>query len=270
MFAGRISFHLERGTPLSDDHLFAAEAYLAALFKNGQISPVYILSRTKSGLDAYVEQLRPNSLAARHHSSWARRDLKKVHKVFGRAPSTALLEAAVPKRFSSWRATKFLYLFTNLLDRSSPVRAPRSRTEVPLYELPIDERTREALCFWAERYRTLDELWIASGPLERGAYKQLADPASETAERGRELCQVIEKATRKPTYYYLVRYYGRETGEEERPCPLCGSPWRTKTRPAAESEFFAFDFQCRRCRLVSHFAKSIEDARRARVGEFRG
>jgi len=67
--------------------------------------------------------------------------------------------------------------------------------------------------------------WLLSGALEIPAYKKLADPTSELSVNGRELCARIEKATQKPTYYFLMRYWGRNDGEATRSRPLCGAKW---------------------------------------------
>ena len=34
----------------------------------------------------------------------------------------------------------------------------------------------------------------------------------------------IEDHTGIPTFYYVVRYYGRGSADANRPCPLCGKP----------------------------------------------
>jgi len=96
----------------------------------------------------------------------------------------------------------------------------------------------------------------------------LADPASELAEEGRDLCRAIESATGVPTFYYLMRYWGRPKAEERRRCPGCGDAWRTERPREPPNRFWQFDFKCDRCRLVSHLGAANDGGRRVRVGEF--
>jgi predicted nucleic acid-binding Zn ribbon protein len=100
-------------------------------------------------------------------------------------------------------------------------------------------------------------------------YRELDDPRSDLARWGREQCARIEKATGKPTYYYLMRYFSHRSGEESRPCPLCGRRWAVRSLDEPEGGFSNFFFRCERCRLVSGIGVSLEGARRARIGDFR-
>jgi predicted nucleic acid-binding Zn ribbon protein len=102
------------------------------------------------------------------------------------------------------------------------------------------------------------------------AYRITAELESKCSKHGRELCLAIEKATGVPAYYYLHRHYGREFSEEKkRPCPCCGKTWFIK-RPGKQIEehslFWEFDFMCKRCRLVSNCAYTVEP-RYAKIGE---
>jgi predicted nucleic acid-binding Zn ribbon protein len=68
----------------------------------------------------------------------------------------------------------------------------------------------------------------------------------------------------------LHRYYARRSGEESRPCPGCGRRWAVRTLEDQGKRFRDFFFRCDRCRLVSHLGDSIEGARLARIGEWKG
>ena len=81
--------------------------------------------------------------------------------------------------------------------------------------------------------------------------------------------EYVESATGVPTYYYLMRYWGRKVGEENRLCPGCGGAWRTEIPPDRVKRFRDFTFQCPKCRLVSHMADSYDDDRHAGIGEWR-
>jgi predicted nucleic acid-binding Zn ribbon protein len=249
-----------------DDAIDNVQTYLSALRANGQIVGDYLLKDLTMPIEAYVNVLRYNSLSDRSLTVWGKRAKKELIKHFGTQPRIHLIEK--PKRaMPSWRSVKSLYLYTNMLDPESPVKSPEFEISFPLYDFPIRPQTREYLNRWADAYRDHDSVWIGSGALEIAAYKQLADPRSELAEEGRGYCKEIEKATGKPTYFYLYRYYGHRSGEENRPCPMCGHRWTVK-KPSAAYNFAAFQFRCDKCRLVSHIGDSDINERYARIGAY--
>jgi len=248
------------------DH--AAHGYLASLLHNGQIHE-YFLSSTGGRFQACAEIPRRDSLDWRHCPSRAADDLKKLIEVFGRKPEITLLDRAPAKPSSSWRRAKSFYLHPMTFDHASPVYSPEIEEPVPLYLLPLKPGERGWIHSWAEDYRAYERLWFGSGPLVNRVHRELADPRSHLARQGRKLCAMIEKATGKPTYLYLLRYYGHRSGEEKRPCPNCGRRWAVKSWEDPEGGFSDFFFRCERCRLVSHAGISLEGERLARIGEFR-
>ncbi len=163
-----------------------------------------------------------------------------------------------------------LYLHPYTFDHSSPVRSPELEEPIPLYLLPLKPEERECIYFWAKAYRAHDRIWLDSGTLEMRAWRELADPRSNLARQGRKNCAGIENATGKPTYYYLERYYAHRSGEELRPCPLCGRRWAVRSLEEPGTGFSDFFFRCKRCRLVSGLGDSLEGSRLARIGEFPG
>lgn len=201
------------------------DEYLAALMRNGQIYDTQIVKNIGLPLEAYVSIPQPGAMGPRYSSPWVKKAVGKVKEVFGYEPEIQMLEDPGKKRFASWRSAKSLYLYTEMFDERSPVRSTEFEHPVPLYLLPIDSQTRDYLTRWVDLYRLHDSIWIGSGQLEFQAYKELADPASELCTEGIEYCKKIEKSTRKPTYFYLMRYYGRRKGENSRSCPLCGKSW---------------------------------------------
>ena len=98
-------------------------------------------------------------------------------------------------------------------------------------------------------------------------YKQLANPNSELSEQGRNICFTIEKTTQIPTYYYLIRYWGRKN-EADRKCPGCGGKWFIPS-DINEPKFHQFEFMCSKCKLVSHIPSSCDNERYARIGEYK-
>lgn len=248
-----------------------AECYLASLFRTGQICGEYFLTWTKGRLNAHLLLAGPGAFELRYHSDHGKKRLDEVVQAFGNKPTWKILDDDARKRPPSWKGAPFLYLFTHALDRESPVCRGDGRAPVPVFFLPISFELKDRLYFWQKSYYYHDNIWFKSGALEIAAYRQLADPNSELAQEGRELCRELEAATGVPTFYYLMRYWGRLKGEDERPCPGCGTPWKTTRTAKTTWRFCEFDFRCDPCRLVSHVGVAKgggRHARHTRIGEF--
>ena len=247
-----------------------ADGYIAALLHNGQVCGQYLFAVQGGALCAYFNVPGVRAHARKNHSVWGLDELEQVTAHFGAAPTWELLDEWAPKRETTWGNAPFLYLSTSIIDRDSPLCRGDNGKPIPLYRIPGTDRDRSSAYSWQGGYRDYDSLWLASGELEITAYKQLAVPDSALSRWGRELCTWIEKAIDIPTYYYLMRYWGRDGHEEMRKCPGCGRGWRTKNPVDNPGVFWQFPFQCKTCRLVSHMACSLDDARHARIGEWKG
>lgn len=270
MFLARLTFGFDGDKPRGRDALKdAAEWYLAALLKNGQIYGEYLFAWCDATLVAYTHVARPDALAARHHSEWARSALDSVVEGFGQPPQCEIIDDDVPKRFPSWKRSTSFYLFTHAFDDVSPICCGDTGRPIPLYLFPLPQQIREDIYFWSRTYNYHDNIWLGSAALEIPAYKQLADPTSDLSVTGRRLCADIELATKTPTYYFVHRYWGRTDGEALRPCPVCGGKWHLSGTSTDRHPFHVFHFRCKRCRLVSHCGDSYDDQRRARIGEFK-
>lgn len=270
MFLAQITFGFDAGKPRQRDALKdAAESYLAALLKNGQIYGDYLFAWSNRQLVAYTHVARPDSLAERHHSEWSKSDLITVVKLFGQSPECQIIDDDVPKRFPSWKRSTSFYLFTHAFDATSPLCCGDTGSSIPVYLIPITQQSREQLYFWSRAYNYHDNIWLGSAALEIPSYKQMANPASDLSVTGRELCAEVERVTKIPTFYFVHRYWGRNVGEAIRPCPLCGSKWKSSDDASNNQPFHHFHFRCKRCRLVSHCANSYDDERHARIGEFK-
>ncbi len=195
------------------------------LWKNGQVQGEWILGWRGQCLSAWSEVPAADSLLGRHAAPWVVEALGRVTAAFGAAPRWEILGEASPRRAPSWESAASLLVFTHAFDRGSPVCRGESRHGVPLYALPLSPAERENLLFWAGEYRHTDSLWLASGALEKAAYRQLADPSSPLMREGRRLAGHLEERTDRPTYLFVLRYHGRIRGEARRPCPSCGGVW---------------------------------------------
>lgn len=257
----------------------AAECFFTTLQKSGHICDGYAIGESNGKLIAYVELTKPDSYHEKYYSKWALLRLKEVEQFFGSKPEWKLLSKVSKKKETHWKTADSLFLYTLphfCSEQYSPVYMGNNGHQVPLYLLPMPDRNTsgddmawpEYLYQWESSYHTHDGIWVGSGALEMLAYKQLADPESELNISGRDLCEEIEKYTNIPTYYFLYRYFGRRNGEADRPCPVCGKPWRVEGNDE-KRQWWEFAFRCDTCRLVSNDASTDEDEKHARIGEFR-
>jgi predicted nucleic acid-binding Zn ribbon protein len=266
MFTSEYVFSPKKNSPKARERLVdAAYGLLASLAKNGQIYGEQIMTWISGKLYITCYVPRPDSLSTEYLSGWGRQDYDSILLMLTEAPSYRILDdSPFPKNYSGWQTAKTLYLFTTLVDISSPICSGNDGEAIPLYLVALTDHQKQSIFFWQGEYKAVDKLWIGSGELEMSAYRQLADPKSGLAIWGRKICQEIETATQKPTYYYLTRYWGRRTGEAERPCPGCGKSWATRS---PHKRFFDFEFRCDTCRLVANQADVFDDERHARIGE---
>ncbi len=177
----------------------AVERYLGALLQAGQLCGDYFLAWTKGLLNAHVLLAGRGASELRYHSKWGKQELKRVTQFFGRKPLWRMLDDESRKAPSSWKGTPFLYLFTHAFDKASPVCRGDKKTPVPLFMLPLSFEQKSGLYSWQNDYFHYDRIWLSCGFLELAVYRQLADPSSELAKCGRDLCRGIETATRVPT-----------------------------------------------------------------------
>ena len=250
---------------------YLVEQYLSSLLHNGQICDGHLIGTSQGSLIAYLHLAGAAGRSLKHHSKYGRDHLAKITEYFGQSPRWVRLDDDAPRTDATWKDAPFLYVFTHMFDWESPLRRGDNGLAVPLYLLPGKHEDREEIYFWQSSYHDHDSIWIGTGALEIPAYKQLADPASELSQNGIDICKMVEKATKVPTYYYLMRYWGRRKDEEDRACPGCGRAWRTKhaSNRSDQFRFWHFEFQCHPCRLVSHLADADEDERHAFVGEYK-
>jgi len=249
----------------------AIDDYICVLHHNGQAVGEYFQATQNGELCAYVNLSGVKALSAKYQSTRASNRLEKLVAIFNQMPIWTVLDDDVPKSDPTWKGAPFLYLFTCMTsDWGSPLCRGDNRKQIPLYRIACPYEVREEIYFWQRAYCDHDAIWIGSSKLEIPAYRQLAMPDSELSQQGRDVCRKVESATGVPTYYYLMRYWGRKDGEDLRPCPGCGRPWHLKKPTGRSNRFHDFGFRCEKCRLVSHLAASYDDPRHASIGEWQG
>lgn len=251
-----------------DDFEWEVEAYLSGLRSNGQIERDWLIEYEGHKATVVCQPARITAHKITHCSRFTRERLAELQSKFGAKPQWEVLIEGGRIRSTSWRKAEFLYLCTNVFDTLYPLNIPGSPAKsIPSYKLPLTERTRADLRHWLDEFQHLDSVWIDSGKLENVAYRELADPRSSFAEKGRELARNAERELAMPVYYFLPRYYGRAVDEEKRPCPSCGEKWRLGAKES-ERAGGVITFRCVKCRLLSCDAQCT-DGRMARIGEFK-
>ncbi len=246
------------------------EYYISALFHNGQACGEYFTVIENGELCAYINLQNIEASLEKYHCEYGNKWLKKIIQLFPSAPVWKIIDDELPVKNLDWNDAPFLYLFASYDECESPIYRGDNGSSIPLYKLAGTHEDREKVYFWQREYRDLDAIWMRCGDLEVPAYKQLATPVSSLSASGKEICEHIENVTGKPTYYYLMRYWGRRSGEETRHCPKCGHDWNHEINQNSENAaFHQFDFICHNCRLVSHLSVSNEDERHAVIGEWR-
>lgn len=240
-----------------------AEIYLGALRHAGQLCGDNI--RTWIGSEFIVTAMMAGLGAQRKasHSNWGLKHLEAVKEKFGREPVWTIRDDEKARQNITWKGAGELVLFTHAFDDDSPVCRTDIDGQVPVFLLPVSEEVKNDLVRWQDLYVLHDRMWLASGTLEMAAYRELTLLDSELTEDGRQLCRELEKATRVPTYYFLMRYYSHPTEEFSRRCPGCGGKWRTKA--PEEKRHRDWHFLCKRCRLVSNAGVEV-NRRLARIG----
>jgi len=232
------------------------QSYLAALYKNGQILGDTPTAMIRGGYRVFVNVPRADALERRRSNKWVRRAADRLLAAGFRAPRFRRLgpepECRPP---CACRRQPFFVLFANFLTDASPVRCGHCFGPVPLYTLPA---TGEAGDFndvlsWQSTYQAMDWLFIGSGAGEHYGHRQMSDSRSALSREGRELAKTIEKKTRRPVYYYLMKHFGSsDTRERRRRCPSCKRTWAL-----AAPLHRIFDFRCHRCRLLSNVAFDV-------------
>ena len=232
-------------------------SYLAALLRNGQIAADHMpMAKVRGGYLVTASLPEPDALAERFASTWVRKCLRELTALGVDRPKVTHL-GKDPETRGPCRCRKrpFLVLFTTFLHSEPPLRCGAWFGPIALYKVPATNEAgnRQDILSWEHTYQAIDSLWIGSGPGERFAHDQLSRFDSELSTDGRELALELEKKVHVPVYYYLHKHLGRsDQAERKRPCPSCGKAWLRK-----EPLHRIFDFQCRRCRLLSNVAFDV-------------
>jgi predicted nucleic acid-binding Zn ribbon protein len=223
-----------------------------------------------------------DAIERKFDSGWVgeTRDAILAHGV---EPTWIMLDSDSPEESRHWSSSAAGFvLFTHLFDKSSPLVELDSYSPVAIISLPLNERERDQIYNWTLGYRHIDQIWMGGDRMAIHAYQEMANVTSELSTEGRAICELIEKATCKPTYYFLMKYWvspseskalfcsDDDLSEPGRLCPGCGKHWRRRKLEASflsRHEWYDFAYRCDDCRLVSNEARERGRKRQWRHGE---
>lgn len=139
---------------------------------------------------------------------------------------------------------------------SSPFRCLKCFGQIPLFQLKTNRKEKnnhqDALS-WARWYNACDKLQMGCTIGERFGTRQILHFDSQLSVLGRGIAKKYEQNNKVPVFYYLMKYYGKDSrAERERKCPSCKELFRKHT-----PTFSRFDFECNQCRLLSNIAMEI-------------
>jgi predicted nucleic acid-binding Zn ribbon protein len=259
MNTAQLFFHAGRSDNRAEV-LEKIQSHLAALLQNGQLVGDHTpMAKVRGGFLVTASLPESGALADRFRNKWVRNTLRELAAVDVEPPVVTDLGFDPESRGPcKCRKQPFLILFTTFLHNEPPVQCGACFRPIPLYGLPTagDAGNYKDLLWWQDTYHAIDWLFIGTGPGERFAHDQLSRHDSPLSKDGRELAGKLEKKVRLPVYYYLSKHFGRSDREErKRRCPSCGKVWLR-----GEPLHRIFDFQCRRCRLLSNVAFDVRVA----------
>lgn len=258
MHTAELFFHRRPRTRMRGEPIEAIQDVLRALERNGQLVPDVTCPdvETRDGFRVFVLIPEATSLRRSRYNQKVHEAIHKLDKCGLKAPTVRVLGRSLDSHpVCRCARPESLILSTSFLTCELPLSCGTCAGIVPFYRFSptFESGTYEDIIFWCYHYRAFDSIWIASGPGERLAYRELSRSDSELTKAGLDVCRTIEKSARRPVYYYLQRYYGRSVVvERKRCCPACDGTWLLK-QPWHDR----FDFRCRRCRLLSNIAFDV-------------
>src|SRR5580698_9898721 len=209
MFTQQLSIGVK--SDVHNDKLIDEFLYLLSCYrKSGQSQGDNVIPiHADNFLSFYISTLEKNSLDKRYNSKWVESQLKKLEGLC----SSKLFVSTVGKqnlndnKVCKCKSHRFLVLFTHVFNQASPIECGTCFNSIPLYKLSkLDSETIQSILEWEDNYISCDKLQLNSSVGEGWAIKQMSDYKSELSRQGLEICVLIKRKTRIPTYYYLVNY----------------------------------------------------------------
>ncbi|MDE6312434.1 MAG: DUF2310 family Zn-ribbon-containing protein [Lachnospiraceae bacterium] len=211
--------------------------WLAALYRDGQITENYLIFRKKGCYTAVVSGYHKNFV---ERNCDIQESFKKLSmcchiKIKKKGKDVDSIQKMCKCNPSPYYIMKCDNQFTR---DDSPFLCGKCHRAVPLYRFPyIKDQEHYVIRCFDSAYRGIEDAWYhcQGEKMETEAEQQMADIASDLNVEGRNICNQLEKKMQIPFYYCLFSY---EQAHEK--CPGCGKKFR-------EEEEASF---CDGCRIV--------------------
>lgn len=215
----------------------------------------------------------PSACGRKNVLAWAREDYKTLCEITGQSLNWKVVSKS-KNQPPHIKQVPFIFIRTELNAQGPSTCSGDTLDPIPGYRLKLSDETRELIYHWEESYRRFDWIWPGGGTHATAAYRELATFDSDVNTIGQQIRKRIEAESGLPTYYFLQRQFRYpDEREHKRRCPCCNSNWAlTGAARRAEIGFpeGAFDFCCKRCRLVSVAGSIDSGVRMARIGDAAG
>jgi predicted nucleic acid-binding Zn ribbon protein len=231
---------------------------LCALTRTGQIiNDNYIFIHKGDRMRVSVVCPEPDSLSIDQPIDYVSQAWQKLAAATG--AEVRYEEIGVEPQFANYQVPQHSSFYILRYGAFSPVVCGDTFKPIPLYKIPPthpDGKCYDNLRSWERNYRQIYGLWINGEICEDFFQQQMQDPTSELSAIGRNLCQIIERLTGQPTYYFLLNYRDWSVAEDlARLCPLTGREWLLAGKSADD----AIAFKCDESRLVSELSHNCSD-----------
>lgn len=235
--------------------------FLGGLRGNGQIcGREFPILSASQGFFSFLLIPEADALNAAHYNRYLKRYVEELAQLGVPAPTfTVVGEDADGADICDCENREWQMLYTTYLSLESPLRCGTCFGTIPLYRIPptYDDAEYYDIRCWETDYQACDQLQMGCKTLEKRATQELSRFHSSLSRQGLKICHKITASSGIPTYYYLYRYSGRSSNQEQaRRCPSCRGEWLLP-----EPLHGKFDFKCDRCRLLSNMAMTIRHVR---------
>jgi predicted nucleic acid-binding Zn ribbon protein len=206
----------------------------------------------------FMEVLIPdkNSLSKKYANKYTKESYKKLKSVGLSQPKIKIL-GEEPQGYNKCECKKVkeYILYTTYVQIKPALRCKKRFGYIPLYKLPpiYDNADYYPLITWKSDYQSCDSLQMNCSVGEKLGMKEMTKHNSDLSKDGRDVCKEIAKVTGKKTFYYLYNYEKSSLNKElKRKCPKCNSKWLRK-----KSLHKLFDFECKKCKLLSNISFDV-------------
>ena len=225
---------------------------------NGQVlGNENIYAQAKNAFKMYLYIPEKDSLDKKYNNKYLDKDFIKLKEVGLANPKVKIIdEKSQDDELCDCKKPSSYILFTTYVALYTSLRCKKCFGTVPLYKIPkiYDDSEYYPLICWQSDYRSCDSLQMNCSVGEKFALKQLGSLDSQLTKDGLKVCKKIEEVTNIKTYYYLYKSKAKSKKQELlRRCPSCGKKWLLK-----KTLHSLFDFECKRCKLLSNIAYDVK------------